>query len=942
VSARDRLVGRDAEVAQAAAALRRVGEGRAAALVIEGEAGIGKTQLVRGILEEARSQGVSVFAGQTHPFERARPFGVVAEALDLRRRSPDPRRSAIATLLTSDGAAATAGAAGHVQYRVVEEVVDLVEATCAEGPVLLVAEDLHWADAGSLLALSLVTRRLPLSPLLVVATARPAPVRAEVVRLLDDLAAEGATTVHLGPLGPDEVLTLASRTLDARPGPVLSAMLTKAGGNPLWATTVLRALGDAGALRRTADAVEATSPVLPASVSDLVVRRLGDLSAATLELLQVTAVLGDAVSVRDVAAVAHREPMEVVAGLAEAFDAQLLDAAEDRLVFRHQLVHEAIYRHLPASARRLVHRVAAVALMDAGADPLEVAEHLMRGAERGDEEAVAWLREAARAASARAPLVTVDLIARADALLPPGHPEADAVSAELVQALLRAGQVREASILAEAVLARPHAAEVETPVRLALLGALALQNRVAEVVRVAEDTLALTPGIHPLAQVPVLAQLSWAHTYSGDIHEGASAARRALAIAEEAGDAAMTVWALTALLVAVGRQGRYGEALAHARRADALASRNRDTGALPLQPRLFLGLTLFDCDRVAESRVAFRQALDDEFGSGWWLSETLMADAIVSFVTGEWQDAGASLVAAGEAAREKGNALVSTQSLAYRVIIATGTGDLKTARGLAGAVVEALDGDRLGYTAGILGYALAGLLVAEGDEEGAYEVLLRCWRFEAARDDRYYHRCLAPELVRLAIALGRRDVAAEVVDALAAGVDLAPEVASVRCLALRCRGLISDDPDLLVEAVALAERSELLVDHASACEDAARSLAGHGRREEAATLLTAALDRYEHAGADAWAHRVRAALRVLGVHPGTRGSRHRPAAGWASLTTTEREVASLVAEGLTNGAVARRLYISPHTVNTHLRHVFAKLGVANRVALAGVVNRTIE
>jgi DNA-binding CsgD family transcriptional regulator len=133
-----------------------------------------------------------------------------------------------------------------------------------------------------------------------------------------------------------------------------------------------------------------------------------------------------------------------------------------------------------------------------------------------------------------------------------------------------------------------------------------------------------------------------------------------------------------------------------------------------------------------------------------------------------------------------------------------------------------------------------------------------------------------------------------------------------------------------------------LVEHAGACEDAAGLLAQGGRRDESAALLAEALDRYEQAGADAWARRVRAQLRALGVRHAPRGPRRRPASGWESLTATEREVSLLVAEGLTNGAVARRLYVSPHTVNTHLRHVFAKLGVANRVALAGVVNHSIK
>ena len=146
----------------------------------------------------------------------------------------------------------------------------------------------------------------------------------------------------------------------------------------------------------------------------------------------------------------------------------------------------------------------------------------------------------------------------------------------------------------------------------------------------------------------------------------------------------------------------------------------------------------------------------------------------------------------------------------------------------------------------------------------------------------------------------------------------------------------------MIEAVALARQAPLLVEHAGACEDAARLLVQAGRRDEAAALLTEALERYEQVGAEAWARRVRIQLRILGARPGARGSRRRPAHGWESLTATERAVSRLVAEGLTNGAVARRLYISPHTVNSHLRHVFAKLDVSSRVALAAVVHRSIE
>lgn len=942
MSAAEGLVGREAELALAAAAVRQLSEGRASVLVIEGEAGIGKTRLVQGIIDDARSRGVAVFCGQAHPFERTRPFGVVAAALDLSRRSPDPRRAAIGALLAGQGAGAPERAAGDIQYRVVEEIVDLVETSCAERPVLLVAEDIHWADSASLLAILSMVRQLPLAALLVVVTARPSPLPAEVARLFDDLAAGGAHTMHLQPLKSDDVAVLACHVLGASPGPALTAMLAKAGGNPLWAVAMLRSLADEGMLRRAGDSVEAATSELPASLSGLVVRRLRHLPAATLELLQVTAVLGDAVSLRDVAAVARRPPAEVVGQLAGAFDAQLLDEADGRVVFRHQLVHDAIYQHMPAPARRLLHREAAMALMAAGADRLEVADHLMLGAERGDEQAVAWLRDAARAASPRAPLVAVELIRRAEALLPGGHRDADVVSSEVVQALLRAGKVADASARAEAVLARQHAAEVDTPLRLALVGALALQNRAAELIAVAHASLAGPARLEPSDQVLMLAQQSWALTYTGDPRAGESVASRALVIAEQAGDAVMTVWALTGLLVAVGRQGRFGEALAHARRAAALAAGFRDARVLPLQPKFFLGLALVDCDLIGEARAAFREALEGEFGSGWWLSETLMADAQASFAVGQWQDAVPGLIAGGQAAQEKNNQLLVSQSLAYRAIIATAAGDHRAASELAAPIAASLESGQLSYNAGILAFAVAGLKAAEGDRQGAYDLLLRCWRFDAARENRFYHRALAPDLVRLALALGHRDVAAEVASAVAAGVALAPEVPTVRALALRCQGLAAGEAEPVIEAVAFARRAPLLIEHTGACEDAAGLLAKGGRRDESAALLAEALERYEQAGADAWAGRVRAQLRNLGVRPGPRGPRQRPASGWESLTATERAVSLLVTEGLTNGAVARRLYISPHTVNTHLRHVFAKLAVTNRVALAAAVHHSIK
>jgi hypothetical protein len=502
-----------------------------------------------------------------------------------------------------------------------------------------------------------------------------------------------------------------------------------------------------------------------------VVRRL---PAAALGLLQVTGVLGDAVSLGDVAAVAGRPPGEVAGQLAAAFDARRLDQAGGRVVFRRQLVPDAIYRHLPAPARRLLRREAAVALTAAGAGRLEVAGHLLLGAERGGEPAVAWLREAARQAQARAPLVAVELIGRAEALLPGGHRDADLVSAEVVQALLRAGTVAGAPARAGAVLARPRRRGGHPVARGAGRRAGAAEPR-----RRAHRGGAGQPGrpgpAWALRSGADAGQRSWALTYTGDPRAGESAARRAPGIAGQAGDAAMTVRAPTALLVAAGRQGRYGEALAGARRAAALAAGSPDARSLPLQPKLFLGL-----------------ALDDEFGSGFWLSETPTNDARAAFAPGGGRTPFPALVAGGQAARDKGHQILVAQPLAYRAIIATATGDHRAAGELAAGIAGSPGGGQLSYHAGILACAVAGVK--------------------------------------------------------AAGAALAPQVPTPRALALRCQGRAGGQAGPALEAVALARRAPLLAEHAGACEDAAALLARAGRPDQAAGLLAEALDRYQRAG----------------------------------------------------------------------------------------------
>ena len=161
---------------------------------------------------------------------------------------------------------------------------------------------------------------------------------------------------------------------------------------------------------------------------------------------------------------------------------------------------------------------------------------------------------------------------------------------------------------------------------------------------------------------------------------------------------------------------------------------------------------------------------------------------------------------------------------------------------------------------------------------------------------------------------------------------------TARGLALRCRGLLNDDPDVLLEAVAAHRTGPRPYQLAAACEDAGIALGHTARADEAVALLNEAVAGYERLEAVRDVARVQSAQRTLGI-PRSRRSPRRPSFGWDSLTPTELQVVSLVAEGLTNRQIAERLFVSRRTVATHLEHVFQKLGHANRVELAADVAR---
>jgi DNA-binding CsgD family transcriptional regulator/tetratricopeptide (TPR) repeat protein len=212
-------------------------------------------------------------------------------------------------------------------------------------------------------------------------------------------------------------------------------------------------------------------------------------------------------------------------------------------------------------------------------------------------------------------------------------------------------------------------------------------------------------------------------------------------------------------------------------------------------------------------------------------------------------------------------------------------------------------------------------LCAMGEPERKH-VLSRLWMDPADE----------PQMTRIALAAGDRELAESAVADANRRAELCPDVPSLDAIAAHATGLLNDDTDKLSEAVRRFERSPRTLALAAAYEDLGLAHQRHGTSDSGIDTLTQALVLFSRAGATQDAARLRSRLRALGIRRRVAAA-EKPATGWAAMTKSELAVAQLVANGLTNREIAEQLFVSPHTVNTHLRHVFAKLEVNSRVDL---------
>ncbi|MEU2739694.1 AAA family ATPase [Streptomyces sp. NPDC007095] len=900
---RSGLRGREAELAELQTLIASVVHtGSGGLALIQGEPGIGKTTLLAEAVARARTAGFSVGLGRADELHHLVPLSSLAACI-LHGDQP---------LLSGD---AFVDLAHHHDQRIwlVERLAEAIEARAGSVPVLIALDDVQWADPLSRFALKQLPTRLRTSPVLWMLTGRrePAGPADEVVA-----AATGnlpVVTLPLGPLSDAAIGQLAGDTLGAAVDEQVRDLLDGAGGNPFLAVEMLAGL-------RTS---EASDELVPPRLVVGVRGRLRSLQPSTLRFLQMGAVLGRRFGFHDAAALCGQTTATLIAALEEAVRAGLLDDDGDHLVFRHDLLRQAVYVDIPPSARKALHREAAHRLVSAGHQPIDAVPHILRGALPGDEEAVALLRRAADDVLPVTPGLAADLMTRALELVPPARPLRFVVGEQTILCLTRAGRNREALSTGDRLLAGRPPLEAFSRLQAALGGTLWNMDLVGELRRRAETALAME-GAAPEMGARLGALRALALSRDHDLVAAREAGETALRAATAIGDREAHVLALSGLGEIAQNGGENAVAL---ERFAALST--VDSAFLPEEIVAHLHVDDFESSerlllQAADHAGSMRQAMmlwaqgQHDLGLG------RLDDADADFVTME---------------RLEDDVQVPVQQVNGRVIrsrIALLRGDREAAREHLTAAQERLAvKPNPGNTA-----AVRFLEAVHAEADG--HIGLAVDKIRQVQQEGFFMRWrLLRNWVDSAIRMALRGADHELAEDLAAQAEAHaernPAVPTATGIAAQALGLVKNDLARLERSVDLLSASPRPLVRAAAFADLGQALLAAGRKPQAVAALTHAHGLFAESGAHAAAARVQRDLDGPGNGSRRAATMQRPVQGWGALTASEKKIARLVAEGHTNRSAADLLVVSPHTVNTHLTSVFRKLSVNSRVQLANLV-----
>jgi DNA-binding CsgD family transcriptional regulator len=931
------LLERQAQLAALRAAVDAAQSGDGRFVVIEGGAGIGKTRLLAEGRAIAGSAGMRALTAGGGEFESEFAYGIVRQLFEplLASVSPDLRAellsgpAALIEALFGPSQLAGSDAPAEGSFAILHGLYWLTANAAFQQPTLLAIDDLHWVDTPSLRWLGYLTRRLERVPLLVVAATRPPEGESRDPTLVASLIAHPeAIAIRPEPLGRASITVLARELHGLTPDDAFCAALeTATGGNPLFVGAVLDAVAREGT-SPTAEHVPRLLEIGAQGVSRTVGLRLARLPAEALALLRAASILGDGTELRHAAALAGVEPLRLGPAATALVRRDLL-RREDPLEFFHPVVRSAVYETLDVVERGAAHRTAADLLLHAGAPPESAAGHLLRIAPQADSFVVATLRKAAErsliqgAADAAARYLTraleeqTDPATRAEVLVELGLAERR-TNGPAAADHLRAGLE---------LLADPAR---RCAVALELGRALWFTDRIADALAVFQQALdeidrEQDPDLYELLEAELISS-AWWHPHTYTIAEAAISELDLDAVHGGLG---------SEILLATMAHYEYRLAL-HREHAIELARRALAPGNL-----------------LASGSVALYYAVNVLPRAG------LLDEAVTIFDQAVAQ------------ARRRGDVFNVAFMLLWRGKCQTDRGDLRAA---VADLREAIDlcvahGMLVAwpYNIGFLAYALleqgeadeAARVIDEGDfsEQLPVEQLHLVWfriyrgrlRIKTGSPERGVEELLkVGETVRLVPCDNPSDVpwrswAAEGLRVLGRNDEARALVGEELALArrwgdpqaigasLRVLGLIeggSAGIGLLREAVEVLAGSEAQLEHARALVELGAALRRANQRTEARERLRKGVDLARRVGAFGLAARANAEIAATGARP-----RKVLQTGLDALTASERRVAQLAADGMSNQEIAQTLFVTIKTVEVHLSHAYRKLEISSRAQL---------
>jgi len=901
------LYGRDVERDEIGALLNAARGSQSGVLVVRGEAGIGKTALLLDTRDRASDMHVLSVRGVEAESEL--PFAALHQllrpALDRIADLPGPQADALRSAL------GLSDTAGDVRFLVSLAVLTLLADLAARRPVLCLVDDAQWLDAPSADAMLFVSRRLDAEAIVMLFAAREGDERRFDGQGLRELVLTGLDSEAAGEVIRGRGVEVSSSVRDM--------LLQRAGGNPLALVELRATLSDAqlAGVESLPDAIPLTPNVerlflartrrLPTETQRLLLLVAADDSGLLAPVLRAAAALGIAA---DALNPAEAEGLVVVRG--------------DRIDVRHPLLRSAVYHSASSAERREAH----LALADALEGEVQADRRAWhRGAGIvGPDEAVAdeLERTAERARLRSGHAAAASALERASELSSDDASRGRRLAAAAAEAW-QSGQPDRALILLDRAdpivtdrLVRAELAHIRGGIGLrrgSLLDAAVVLLAGAEEIS----------SVDPRKALEMLVDAGAVAGRTGDIAQMIEVGIKIAALPRDGDpDDELLADLVSGVSQVIGGSGRA------ARAVQELIGLARDSDDPRLLSWALIGASTVD-DQATEAALVSRAEAVSR-ASAAIDTVVLVLEAIVAADIGGGRYAAEAEATEGlRLARELGLPNALTAHLGALAFIAALKGREEEARDYAAEVARAAAANGIANANSFAQWGVAMLDLSLGRPEATISRLTALSKAPVGLAQPLFVLMSSPELVEACVRTGRSEQAEEAFEGLAAFARSGAS-AWAQAYAARCRALLAAEDEAeeaFEEAFELHARTNRLFDTARTQLLFGEFLRRQQRRVDARMQLRSALDAFERLGAEPWAERARTELRASGETV-----RKRDPSTIAQLTPQELQVARFVAEGLSNKEVAAQLFLSPRTIDYHLRKVFVKLGLTSRTQLA--------